>query len=120
MSAYVRLRGKRGALNNEHGFTLVELLTVVFIIGILLLIATLIYTSSVSASRRNTCKSNLRIIDGAISVYEARLESPPADIDALTTAGFLRKAPVDPHTGKTDYSIVGGSAYSDGGHQDYP
>ncbi len=120
MGVRTRLRGKRGALSDEHGFTLAELMTVVFIMSILSLIATLIYTRSISASRRTTCKSNLRIIDSAISQYEARLESTPADIDVLVTAGFLRKVPVDPHTGQTDYSIVAGRAYSEGGHQDYP
>ena len=120
MGARTRLRGKRGALSDEHGFTLVELMTAVFIVGILLLIATLLYTRSISATRRTTCKSNLRIIDGAISVYEARFESTPDDIDTLKTAGLLRKFPVDPHTGNMDYSIVAGRAYSEGGHQDYP
>ncbi|WP_051273676.1 type IV pilin protein [Desulfotruncus alcoholivorax] len=59
------------ALKNRKGFTLVELMVVVVIIGILAAIAVPVYNSTTAKANRAAVEANLRTIDGAIMQYQA-------------------------------------------------
>lgn len=59
-------------LKREPGFTLIELMVVVLIISILVAVAYPVYSLSRDTAWKNTCKANLRIIDGAIQIYRAQ------------------------------------------------
>lgn len=54
---------------NNKGFTLVELMVVVVILGILVAIAVPIYNNITGNAERNACHANLRTIDGAKTQY---------------------------------------------------
>lgn len=56
---------------NKKGFTLVELMIVVVILGILVAIAIPIFTSVTKNAKIKACKSNIRIIEGNLSTYLA-------------------------------------------------
>ena len=58
-------------LKNEKGFTLVELATVVVIIGILALIAVPIYRNVTTIAEKNACFANQRTIESAWLIYQA-------------------------------------------------
>ncbi len=66
---------------NNDGFTFLEVMTVIFIIGILVGIAVAVYTTSVGRASRIACVANQRILNGAIIAYNA--ENDSADPDTL-------------------------------------
>ncbi|MGV8082436.1 MAG: competence type IV pilus major pilin ComGC [Coriobacteriia bacterium] len=60
---------------SDRGFTLVELMVVVLIIGILVVIAVPIFHSATAEAQRKTCFANQRTIDGAVEMYQAKTEN---------------------------------------------
>lgn len=72
---------------NEKGFTLVELMVVVVIIGILVAIAVPVYNQVTARAERGACEANLRTIDGAIQQY-LMVEDLSLDTDLSEMAGF--------------------------------
>lgn len=56
-------------LRNQRGFTLVELMIVIVIIGVLAAIAVPAYSSYVSRAQERTCEANRRTISTAAGMY---------------------------------------------------
>lgn len=55
----------------EAGFTLVELMVVVLIIGILVAVAIPVFYSATATVAERSCQSNLRTLDGAVEQWKA-------------------------------------------------
>ena len=91
-------------MSNRKGFTLVELLVVVAIIGVLAAIAIPKFGSATEAANGAKMMADLRTIDSAIAIAVAKGEAVAAG--ALTTAvnpkvvGYLSAIPVSPGTDK--------------------
>lgn len=68
---------------NRKGFTLLELLVVVLIIGILAAIALPQYKLSVARTKFSELKSRARIIDEAIHLYYLKNDTYPTNYSAL-------------------------------------
>lgn len=100
---------KRRNSRGESGFTLIELMIVMAIIGILTAIAVPAYLRSVNRAREAALKEDLATMRSAISSYTVDKEKAPQSLDDLVQAGYLKQIPVDPVTNKADTWIVGQS-----------
>jgi type II secretion system protein G len=70
---------------NSAGFTLIELMIVVAVIGILAAISIPLYGSVQQRARVSKVQADLRAIASAVSAYQAHTGNLPPDIAALTT-----------------------------------
>ncbi len=85
-----------------RGFTLIELLIVISLISILVSIAVPAYNRSITQAREAVLKQDLFELRSLISQYTLDKQKAPQALDDLVTAGYLRKIPADPMTGRND------------------
>jgi len=93
----------------EDGFTLIELMIVMVIIGILVSIAIPNYLKMVKRTNEAVLRTDLQVMRQAIDSYTADKEKAPTSLDDLVQAGYLREIPVDPVTHARDTWITGES-----------
>jgi len=85
-----------------RGFTLIELMIVMTIIGILASIAAPNYQRSVIKALEAVLLENLYQVRRAIDAYFVDKASYPNSLEDLVGGKYLRALPVDPFTGATD------------------
>ncbi len=82
----------------ERGFTLVELMIVMLIIGVLAAIAIPSYTNSIKSAREAVLREDLHVMRQAIDSYTMDKEKAPQSLDDLVQSGYLKEIPKDPVT----------------------
>ncbi len=90
----------------QRGFTLVEMMVVVAMIGILVSMAVPTYRNMVERARETVLKQNLFTIRDVIDQYYADKGKYPDTIEELVSAGYLRHIPIDPFTQQADWKTV--------------
>ena len=92
------------------GFTLVEIMIVVAIIGLLASIAIPNFVKARTTAQRQACIANLQQIDGAIQQWAAETrQGDDATVTAADILPYLKNAVVCPSGGKTfadSYSVT--------------
>lgn len=81
-------------MKKVNGFTLVEIVIVIAILGILAGLAIPYFTDSSAMARGSRVLSDLRTIDSACAIYTINNGSDPKDIDALVTSNLLAAKPI--------------------------
>jgi len=100
----------KGGINNaapannsrEQGFTLLELMIVMVVIGLLAAIAIPAYTSNIRNAKEAVLKEDLHTMRQAIDSYTVDKAKAPQSLDDLVQAGYLKSMPVDPFTHRSD------------------
>lgn len=98
--------GGRTGSRGEKGFTLLELLVVMTIIGILAAIAVPALRDSPQRAREAALREDLFAMRSTIDQYHGDKGNYPPDLQTLVTDGYLRKIPFDPMTKSADTWVV--------------
>ncbi len=86
----------------QQGFTLLELMIVMVVIGLLAAIAIPAYTTNIRHAREAVLKSDLHTMRTAIDSYTVDKQKAPQSLDDLVQSGYLKSMPVDPFTHRSD------------------
>lgn len=90
--------GRKNGNNGAAGFTLVELMIVMLIIGVLAAIAIPSYIASLRSAKEAVLKEDLHVLRQAIDSYTMDKAKAPQSLDDLVQSGYLKVIPTDPMT----------------------
>lgn len=83
----------RKILNNERGFTLIELMVVVVILGILASIVIPRFADKIPEAQAVKTQADIKIIQNAVDLYYLDEGEYPTDTSALVDEGYLHSNP---------------------------
>ena len=105
---FARQNGKK---RGYKGFTLVELVVVLVILGVLVALAVPRFTASASKAKETTFCSNVRTIKSQLELYKMTTGSYPeagSFVDSfLKNESYFESAPINPYTGTVFTSTTG-------------
>lgn len=110
-------------MRSRQGFSLLEMLMVILILGALIGLAAPYYGDTIARGKRTTMKANLRTVKKALMDYHTDMGTYPVSLAVLTIpnpAGirYLNEVPLDPEDGSpanwgfTVFTANGSSSYS--------
>ena len=87
---------------HDAGFTLIELIIVMTIIGILMLLAVPRFSGAIKMAKEAVLKEDLHVMREAIDSYTMDKQKAPQSLEDLVTDGYLKRVPEDPFTYSKD------------------
>jgi general secretion pathway protein G len=81
---------------SRAGFTLVEILVVIAIMGLLATVVAYSYRDILDDSYRKKVKTDFSIFEDAIEMFRLNNKKYPQRLEDLATAGIVKKIPPDP------------------------
>src|SRR6266436_4414257 len=96
---------RRPGTRRSAGFTLLEMMIVMIVIGILMSIALPIYTTSLLKSREAVLRQDLFTLRSLISQYTLDKQKAPQSLDDLVQAHYLKIIPIDPMTSQANWTV---------------
>jgi general secretion pathway protein G len=97
---------RRFKAERSAGFTLLEMMIVIVIMGILMAIALPIYNQSIVKSRESVMRQDLFTLRSLISQYTLDKQKAPQSLDDLVQAGYIKIIPKDPMTNEANWEVV--------------
>ena len=101
-------KNQRKKPGNIRGFTLMEVIVVIAVLGALTALALPKFTGVLANSQLKTDQANVRIVQSALELYRAEKEDKlptaatfDALVTALNTAGYLKNATITSVSGGT-------------------
>jgi general secretion pathway protein G len=90
------------APSGQSGFTLIEIMIVMTIVGILITLAEPTYHGQIVKAREASLKKSLFVMRDVIDQYAADHGRYPETLQAVVDQGYLRAMPIDPFTRASD------------------
>ncbi len=94
--------GKLTSKNNINGFTLIELMVVMAILGTLLAVVVPRYFDGLKRAEEATLKEDLKEMREAIDYYYEDKNAYPPTLETLVTERYIKFLPEDPITGSSE------------------
>ncbi len=96
----------RAASARHRGFTLIELVVVMAVIGLLLTLALPRYFGSLERGQEHVLKNNLAQMREAIDRFYGDTGRYPERLDELVSRRYLRSVPINPYTEAPDWVVI--------------
>lgn len=90
----------RRVLKNEHGFSMLELLVYIGIVGVIVAFAVPRYTNTMAMANTAKIQSDLQTLDAAITMYQLQNGTNPSDLAGDLGEYVAHLDKLSPPTGK--------------------